>query len=136
MRAPFNNPIPRSGIPGFRETSTLISSRDSDTNARIHLKGDDLAFNLTSISDAVRRLQSQFNRLRVRYGGGGGTSTGGFVGEWDSTRAYSPGAIAVITSGSNAGTFGCNIANTGQAPYAGGGYWTQFPIGPSAGLWM
>ena len=62
----FNNPIPRTGTPNFSELSTLTSPRESDAVARSHIKDSDNTYNLTAIYHAMRQLQSQVNRLRIR----------------------------------------------------------------------
>jgi hypothetical protein len=45
--------------------------------------------------------------------------------------------IAVISMGSNAGTYVYinATASSGHAPYAGGGWWMQLPMG-QLGTWM
>jgi hypothetical protein len=61
-----------------------------------------------------------------------------FCGEWDPVRTYSAGNMVVITAGSNQGTYVYinDSPTSGNAPYAGGGFWVQLPIGPAAGLWL
>jgi hypothetical protein len=67
----------------------------------------------------------------------GGGSTLVVTGEYDPSRTYSLMQIALITMGSNAGTYVyINAApSSGNAPYAGGGWWVQLPMG-QLGVWM
>jgi hypothetical protein len=67
----------------------------------------------------------------------GKAGTMNFVGEYDPTRTYSLLQICIISSGSNAGTFVYINAtpSSGNAPYAGGGFWVQLPMG-QLGAWM
>jgi hypothetical protein len=50
---------------------------------------------------------------------------GQFRGEYSATVSYSPQQTVVISTGSNAGTYICVAASTGNNPWAGGGYWVQ-----------
>jgi len=63
------NPIPRPGPQRFRESSALRSPRDSDDLTRAHIKEDRVAKQVAVLTENVRRLQEQFNRLRLRRGG-------------------------------------------------------------------
>ena len=72
----------------------------------------------------------------VQISGSGGGSN--FCGEYDPSRTYSLQNIVIISAGSNAGTY-CYINNTpsaGNAPYAGGNFWVQFPGSSTLGVWM
>jgi hypothetical protein len=60
-------------MPHFSESSTLRSPRDSDSIPRSHFKHKDVGSNLTSVYQALRQIQSQMNRLRVRKGAQGGS---------------------------------------------------------------
>lgn len=77
MRGPFNNPIPRTGSPHFREASGQRSPRDSDALGRAHLKHEQHTFNGVALGHAVRQIQSQLQRLRMR-GSGGQSGISGF----------------------------------------------------------
>ena len=61
------------------------------------------------------------------------------TGEWDPARTYSASVVngvtvcevATITTGANIGTYYYinPTPSSGHAPYAGGGYWAQLPMG-------
>ena len=70
-------------------------------------------------------------------GKSGGGSMNNFVGEYDPGRTYSAEQIVIISMGANAGTYVYINAtpSSGHAPYAGGGFWMQLPMGPS-GMWL
>jgi len=68
---------------------------------------------------------------------GAGSAALQITGEWDPGRTYSTGQVAIISLGSNAGTYVYISAgaSSGHAPYAGGGYWSQLPMG-QLGVYM
>ena len=70
-------------------------------------------------------------------GGGGSSPTLQITGEWDPGRTYKTQEVAIISMGSNAGTYVYinQAASSGNAPYAGGGWWMQLPGNPM-GVWM
>ncbi len=70
-------------------------------------------------------------------GGSGQGVSANFTGEWDPARIYSAPQIAIISLGSNAGTYVYinAVASLGNAPYAGGGFWVQLPMG-QLGSWV
>lgn len=63
------NPIPRPILPKYHESSHLRSGRDEDASSRQWIKGQDVSAQLAWITEAVRRIQDQINRLRLRKGG-------------------------------------------------------------------
>ena len=85
----------------------------------------------------LTRKVEQMRRRILGGSGGGGSGTMEFVGEFDPTRIYSLLQICIISAGSNAGTFVFinNTPSSGHAPYAGGGYFVQLPMG-TLGAWM
>lgn len=64
-----------------------------------------------------------------------------FTGEWDPGRIYKSDKdgsdLAIISLGANAGTyvFVNSSPTSGHAPYAGGGFWVQLPMG-GLGSWI
>lgn len=62
----FNNPIPRSGLPKFHESSSLRSPRDSDATQRLWQKHRDAGKQEQANSLAIENLQRQVARLRLR----------------------------------------------------------------------
>jgi hypothetical protein len=140
MRGFNNNVLPQRAQPQYPETSPLRirnNPRDSDANSKAHLKHDDAGFNLYAIYQMVRQLKSAMDKLRIRSGGGqGGSATIAITGEWDPTRTYSLLQIAVISMGSNAGTYVyiSNNQSAGTPPYSGLGIWMQLPMG-GIGSW-
>jgi hypothetical protein len=64
-------------------------------------------------------LASHPRMLRTPLGGGS------FRGEYSATVSYNLQDMVVISTGSNAGTYICVAASTGNNPWAGGGYWVQ-----------
>ena len=62
----FNNPIPRSGLPYFHESSAQRSIRDGDAVPRVWQKNKSSTTQLYKTAQAVEQLQRQFNRLRRR----------------------------------------------------------------------
>ena len=75
-------------------------------------------------------------KVRPTRGGGGGVMLQ-ITGEWDPGRTYNTNEVAIISMGSNAGTYVYinSTASGGHAPYAGGGWWMQLPGNPM-GVWM
>ena len=67
---PFNNPIPRTGMPHFHESSPLRSLRDSDSTGRQWLRNKTISKQSQWSSESIRNIQWQLNRLRLRVGGG------------------------------------------------------------------
>jgi hypothetical protein len=138
----FNNPIPRTGTPSFPELSTLASPREPDSIARSHYKQNDNTYNLTQVYHAIRQLNSQVSRLRIRQGGQstGGASSIPFRGEYNPTLAYNVLDIVVVSGGPNAGSFICIQANTGDAPVipdTGNLYWVSLSGNvPVMGCWL
>jgi hypothetical protein len=134
---PTVSPATNLPLKGFYESSVLRPSRDSGDVRQAWKKSKEMLEQIRSLVNEAELELRKLERMRRRILGGSGStsSTGGFAGEWDPNRAYTAGQIVVITSGSNAGAYGCNQSNTGQAPYAGGGYWTAFPAG-TLGSWM
>ena len=59
------------------------------------------------------------------------------TGEWDPNRVYSVNQIAFITMGANAGAYVYinSSPSSGHQPYAGGGWWIQWPNAPF-GVWL
>jgi hypothetical protein len=53
------------------------------------------------------------------------------------SRTYSAGQIVIISMGASAGAYAYINAtpSSGNAPNVGGGWWAQFPMGPS-GMWL
>lgn len=62
----FNNPIPRSGLPRFHESSPQRSPRDSDATQRLWQKHRDAGKQAQANSLAIENLQRQVARLRLR----------------------------------------------------------------------
>jgi hypothetical protein len=71
----FNNPIARSGLPRFNESSAQRSIRDSDATPRLWQKARSVEKNVQSIANAVENQQRILHRLRRRKG----ISEGGVV---------------------------------------------------------
>ena len=67
---------------------------------------------------------------------GGGVNLA-ITGEYDPNRTYSLNQVAIISMGSNAGTYVYinPSPSSGNAPYAGGGFWMQLPMG-QLGVWL
>ena len=59
-----------------------------------------------------------------------GTFLLNITGEYDPARTYSLMQIAIISMGDNAGTYVYinSAPSSGNAPYAGGGYWFQIAV--------
>ena len=64
----FNNPIPRSGLPLFHESSPQRSARDSDATQRLWQKHRDAGKQAQANALAIDKLQQDVNRLRIRKG--------------------------------------------------------------------
>jgi hypothetical protein len=64
----FNNPIPRSGLPKFHESSRLRSPRDADAVPRLWQRSRTVTEQLFRTTQAVEQVQRQLNRLRRRQG--------------------------------------------------------------------
>jgi hypothetical protein len=62
----FNNPIPRSGLPRFNESSAQRSPRDSDATQRLWSKENTTSKQLQRTTEAVEHVQRQIARLRRR----------------------------------------------------------------------
>jgi hypothetical protein len=62
----FNNPIPRSGLPRFHESSRLRSPRDSDATQRLWQKHRDAGKQAQANSLAIENLQRQVARIRTK----------------------------------------------------------------------
>jgi hypothetical protein len=92
-------------------------------------------FDSTTITVAQKTRGISFNVRPRPSPSPGGAAVGNYTGEYDPTRSYNPQQICIISMGSNSGTFVCIQASTGNAPYAGGGYWVQLPMG-QLGVWM
>jgi hypothetical protein len=138
MRGYSQTGFPQKRMPIFPETSALRSPRDPDSALMVHKKHEAVSTTLLALSQEVRQLRNTLNRLRIRSSQtGGGTGAMNFVGEYDPGRTYSAGQIVIISMGANAGTYAYINAtpSAGNAPYAGGGWWAQFPMGPS-GMWL
>ena len=133
----FNCPIPRSGLPVQNESSGLRSARDGDSLGGQWKKNKPVTGQTNANTRAISNLQTQVNKLRRRIVGGGATPSSGmnFRGEFDPTASYVVQDVAIVSSGSNSGTYICILASTGNNPWAGGGYWVQLPQG-QLGLWM
>jgi hypothetical protein len=90
-------------------------------------------------SETVRVKHGPFGVVYEANPGSGGSGTFKFniTGEYDPARLYKLLDCAIISTGPNAGTYVyiSNVASSGQAPYVGGGWWAQFPMGPS-GMWL
>ena len=65
----FTNPIPRTGLPHFSESSKLRSPRDSDAVPRVWQKALTEKNQTYRNSQAIEQIQRQLNRLRKRKGG-------------------------------------------------------------------
>lgn len=63
------NQIPKPVMPRYTEGSNLRSPRESGDVGRSWIKADDVSAQLAWLTEAVKRLQNDFNRLRVRRGG-------------------------------------------------------------------
>jgi hypothetical protein len=66
----FNNPIARSGLPRFNESSSQRVIRDSDAVPRIWQKARSVQRNVQTIAAAVEAQQKLLQRMRRRKGGG------------------------------------------------------------------
>ena len=112
-------------------------ARDTDAVGRIWKKNQPIANQTAANTRAISNVTRQVNKLRRRIVGGGVTPSGGmnFRGEFDPTTSYVVQDVAIVSSGSNSGTYICILASTGNNPWAGGGYWVQLPQG-QLGLWM
>jgi hypothetical protein len=129
---PFNNPIPRTGLPQFHESSGLRVPRDSDAIPRLWAKNQPATQQLFRTTQAVEQLQRQLNRLRKR--GSGGSETSGMVhrGEWVSATQYAE--QNVVTRG-NLGEFVVFATPpVGTPPETGAPYWHGWSTEPS-GRW-
>ncbi len=133
----FNNQAPRIGMPNFFQSSNLRSPRDKDSVARQWLKEKEVAANATSFGNALRQIQNQLNRLRIRSSQQSQAVQSTFTGEYAPAQTYSAGQIVIISVGANAGTYAYinNTPSSGNNPWAGGGYWTQLPGNPT-GVWL
>jgi hypothetical protein len=76
--------------------------------------------------------------INVRLGAGGGGGGFDITGEYDPNRVYSVKQVAAITMGANAGAYVYINAtpSSGHAPYAGGGWWMQWPPSNPMGTWL
>lgn len=127
----FNNPIPRTGLPRFHESSKLRPLRDSDSVARIWQKTEPLEKNGRRLANAVELLQRQFDRLRRRSAA---ESQQGMVyrGEWSALGSYNPQNL--VTRGV-LGEFIClTQPPVGTTPETGAPYWHAL-AGPPPGNW-
>lgn len=85
----------------------------------------------------------QYLRNDILSSSGSSTSTAGmiFVGEWSSTRLYTPQEVVVLRTEPNEGTYICTTSLTGSqvgspfAPAVGSPYWAQL-AGSSRGNWQ
>lgn len=91
----FNNPIPRSGLPRFHESSRLRSPRDSDATQRLWQKHRDAGKQAQANSLAIENLQRQIARLR-RRGGSPSEGGGSKLTLYDKSKRYSPGKRVVV----------------------------------------
>jgi hypothetical protein len=85
--------------------------------------------------DSKTNLQEKTSENGIKLAKGAtGTK---FRGEYSPDTTYDFLDMAVISGGSNAGTFIYinSTPSAGKAPYVGGGYWVQLPQGGS-GVWM
>jgi len=83
----FNNPIPRSGLPQFAESTKMRSPRDSDATGRLWQKAAKVTAQESYNLSAIQRLQRELSRLRRRIVGAGFTDTTSNVTENISTQA-------------------------------------------------
>lgn len=128
----FNNPIPRTGLPKFHESSPQRSLRDGDSVARIWQKARPLEQNGQRLANAVELLQRQFDRLRRRSGSGEATAGMTHRGEWDAALLYSP--QNVVTRGSLGEFIALAMPPIGTAPETGAPYWHAWSY-PPPGVW-
>jgi hypothetical protein len=68
----FNNPIPRSGLPRFHESSTQRSLRDSDSTGRQWHRNAKTTAQESANTRALRLIQQKIESLRRRIVGGAG----------------------------------------------------------------
>jgi hypothetical protein len=61
-------PIPRPVLPRYHEGSALRPPSDADSVGKQWLKSDAIANQVILLTEAVKRLQDQINRLRIRKG--------------------------------------------------------------------
>jgi len=129
-------------MPHFSESSTLRSPRDSDSIPRSHFKHKDAGFNLTSVYQALRQIQSQMNRLRVRQAAPSIIPTQ--VKPMFPFRIYKPDPLppdgtAVTTFDSNGAQVAAVVNSTvpTDAGFTNGGTWaaTPPPINPTTDAW-
>jgi len=67
----FNNPIPRSGLPQFSESSSLRSIRDSASTGRLWQKAKSTTVQERVNTRAIQQLQRRIEQLRRRIVGAG-----------------------------------------------------------------
>lgn len=60
----FNNPLPRTGMPSFHESSPLRSPRDSDATARLHYKNKIVARQTGQLVETVGKLARDLNKIK------------------------------------------------------------------------
>jgi len=122
----------------YHESSPMRDLRDPDSTGVQWKRNRTVASQEYANQNAISRIAHTVEKLKRRIiGGSGAAGQLNFVGEYDPTRTYSAGQIVIISMGANAGTYAyINAApSSGNAPYAGGGWWAQFPMGPS-GMWL
>lgn len=128
----FNNPIPRTGLPRFHESSKLRSPRDGDAVQKVWQKAVPLEKNAQRLAGAVELLQRQFDRLR-RRGAVAGTTGMQYLGEWAVDVQYAP---QHLVTRSSLGEFICmTTPPVGTTPETGSPYWHALAQ-PPPGNWL
>lgn len=129
----FNNPIPRSGLPQFNESSSQQSLREADSTGKQWKRSSQMSAQLMRVSLVVEQLQRQLNRLRIHPGSSGPAATGMiFLGEWSGSTVY---AVQNVVNRGTLGVFLClSVPPAGTAPETGAPYWYAW-VNPAPGVY-
>ena len=126
----FNNPIPRTGMPRFHESSSQRSARDSDAIGKGWLKSRTISAQVQQLSNNMSQVQRQLIKLKRRIlggtGGGGGMNLAS-PRAYDKTSSYEGGDskrdVVIVLEGDPLITSGATDPDTLQTVYTVAGVW-------------